>query len=257
MKLQIAWVLLVTISTAGCAPARLEAPPTATEVATSTKAPTSTPTFQPTGTDVNMDYEFPKSIDPAKKFMFYLHGRIIEDQGIPAVSPEFGEYQYLGILETLSQHGFKVISEQRAKNTDEVKYARRVADQIKTLLEAGVPAMNITVVGASKGAGITIYTSNFVKNEEINYVIMGICHPDEVASLIEAKVSLSGNVLSIYDSIDSYAGSCQKLFDFSKDKGLGRFDEVVLHVGTGHGVLYQPLDEWVLPAVGWANDLSP
>jgi hypothetical protein len=30
--------------------------------------------------------------------MFCLHGKIIEDQGLAAISPEYGEYQYEEIL---------------------------------------------------------------------------------------------------------------------------------------------------------------
>jgi hypothetical protein len=65
--------------------------------------------------------------------------------------------------------------------------------------------------------------------------------------------SLSGNVLAIYDSADEYAGSCAELFTLSEGKGLGRHAEVILQVGTGHGILYEPLAEWVLPTVQWAN----
>jgi len=36
--------------------------------------------------------------------------------------------------------------------TDGVDYAGKVTEQITALLNAGVPAKNITVVGASKGA---------------------------------------------------------------------------------------------------------
>jgi len=36
-------------------------------------------------------YSFPGSVDPTKHYLFYLHGKIIEDQGIPAVSPDYGE----------------------------------------------------------------------------------------------------------------------------------------------------------------------
>jgi CubicO group peptidase (beta-lactamase class C family) len=43
-------------------------------------------------------YTFPETIDPAGQYLFYLHGKIIEDQGIPAVSEEFGEYEYEAIL---------------------------------------------------------------------------------------------------------------------------------------------------------------
>ena len=69
-------------------------------------------------------YSFPESIDPTKHYLFYLHGKIIEDQGIPAVSPDYGEYEYQAILEKLGSYGFVVISEQRAKNTDSMAYAK-------------------------------------------------------------------------------------------------------------------------------------
>lgn len=56
-------------------------------------------------------YVFPVAIDPTQRYMFYLHGRIIEDQGIPAVSSEYGTYEYEAILEKLASHGFTMISE--------------------------------------------------------------------------------------------------------------------------------------------------
>jgi len=201
------------------------------------------------------EYEFPNSIDPAKQYLFYLHGKIIEDQGIPAISPEFGEYEYVAILEKLREHGFVVISEQRVRNTDGEKYARKITAQITNLLEAGVPGQNITVVGASKGAGIAIYVSHFLGNEDVNFVIMAICHPDEVEHLKQNRIFLYGNVLSMYDFADDSAGSCEELFSLSADNGgLSRHKEIVLIVGTGHGVLYKPLDEWILPAVDWATE---
>jgi hypothetical protein len=59
--------------------------------------------------------------------------------------------------------------------------------------------------------------------------------------------------LSIYDSVDELAGSCQEILALSEGKGLARHNEIVLHVGTGHGILYKPLDEWIVPAVEWAR----
>jgi hypothetical protein len=204
-----------------------------------------------------LTYEFPETIDPTESYLFYLHGRIIEDQGLPAVSPEFGEYEYIAILEVLSDHGFEVVSEQRPKDTDGIAYARRISDQISTLLEAGVPAQNITIVGASKGAGIAIYASHFIQNPDVRYVIMGICHPNVVGNLMNEQIHLTGHVLSIYDFVDDWAGSCQKLFDFSEGKGLSSYDEVILEIGTGHGILYVPLDEWIDPSIRWARGEAP
>lgn len=198
-------------------------------------------------------YSFPESVDSTKYYLFYLHGKIIEDQGIPAVSPDYGEYEYKAILEKLSRYGFVVVSEQRVKNADSMEYAERITEQITALLKAGVPAQNITVVGASKGAGITIFISHLLDNEEINYVIMAICNPATVEELKQNKITLSGNVLSVYDSADELAGSCQELFSFSEGTGISKHNEIVLNVGTGHGILYKPLDEWVIPVMQWAG----
>ena len=185
--------------------------------------------------------------------MFYLHGKIIEDQGIPAISPDFGEYEYAAILEKLSGYGFVVISEPRPKYTDGVEYARKITTQVTSLLNAGVPAKNITIVGASKGAGIAISVSNLLENIGINFVIMAICDPATVEEFRQNQIILYGNVLSIYDSSDELAGSCQELFSSSEGKGISNHSEIILHIGTGHGILFQPLDEWIMPAVQWAR----
>jgi hypothetical protein len=64
---------------------------------------------------------------------------------------------------------------------------------------------------------------------------------------------MNGNVLSIYDSTDELAGTCQDLFTFSEGKGIHRSAEMILNLGTGHGILYKPLDEWIIPVVQWAG----
>ena len=102
---------------------------TATEVPSPSPVPTSnTANPQESHPSEFSDYEFPDSIDPAKQYLFYLHGKIIEDQGIPAVSPDYGEYEYEAILERLSGFGFVVVSEQRPKNADGVKYAKKTTE---------------------------------------------------------------------------------------------------------------------------------
>jgi hypothetical protein len=199
-------------------------------------------------------YGFPTQIDPTVRYLFYLHGKILEDQGLPAISPEYGEYQYEGILETLESYGFVIISEQRQHDADGWEHARRGASQVRELLAAGVPPGSITVVGASKGASIATGISYLVGNPDLNYVLLGSCHPSLIEQWKEQGVTLSGNVLAIRDvADDAYSGSCGDLFNLSQGRGLSRWDEIVLHVGTGHGILYLPLLEWVLPTVHWAN----
>ncbi|MHC1782268.1 MAG: alpha/beta hydrolase [Anaerolineaceae bacterium] len=215
---------------------------------------TAVPISAPTAAAPDLShYAFPKTIDPAGKYLFYLHGKIVEDQNLPAVSPEFGEYEYVEILKKREAYGSIVISEQREKDADVVVYDRRTADQVRELLAAGVPEKNITVVGASKGAAIAILASHELGNQKLNFVLLAICAPDEVQSLKNDRVSLAGKVLSIYDETDDYAGSCSDLFAFSEGKGLDRHEEIVLHTGLGHGLLYKPLDEWILPVILWAG----
>ena len=256
-------VLIFALFIAGCGSAgdgTLQAYPpefTATSLAplTHTNPAIPIPTW-PVSTDWMETYAFPATIDSEAEYLFYLHGKIIEDQGLPAISPDFGEYAYEAILEALQAYDYVVISEQRDANTDGIEYAMRVAGQVTQLLEAGVSPDAITIVGASKGAGIAVYVSHFLANAEINVVLLSICHPDTVQEFLQNEISLYGNVLSIYDASDEWAGSCQELFSFSEGKGITRHEEVVLEIGKGHGILDQPLIEWVLPAVEWGRKHS-
>ncbi len=206
-----------------------------------------------TPTPQALDTSFPTEIDPNASYLFYLHGKIIEDQGLPAISEEYGEYEYDAILRRFSESDLRVISEIREANTDVHIYSEKLTGQIKALMGAGVPAEKITVVGASKGAFIAIFTSHLLDESEINYVFLGGCPMDELRFMMQEHMYLHGNILSIYDSADIYADSCKPLFIFSEGHGIGNYDEFVVDVGTGHGILYQPLEEWVLPAINWAK----
>ena len=251
-------IFLVGVYLLGCAPAvktEFLATPTPSIQAISVKStPIATSTnLEPTPTLDLSAYAFPDTIEPMQRYLFYLHGKIVEDQGLPAIDPIYGEYEYGAILEKLHSSGFVVVSEVRSKGTDVNDYANRVVMQIRALLTGGVPAGNITVVGASKGAWIVILISDSMANPAINYVLLAIYTPDTVKEMIDGKETLSGNVLSIYDSVDTLAGSCQDLFTYSEGKGLSSHAEIVLHVGTGHGVLYKPLVEWIDPTIQWAE----
>ena len=63
-------------------------------------------------------------------------------------------------------------------------------------------------------------------------------------------IDFYGNILSIYDEKDELAGTCEKFFKNST--GMNRHKELKLKVGTGHGILYKPLKEWIDPVVQWA-----
>jgi len=185
--------------------------------------------------------------DAGAKYLFYLHGRIIEEQGIRPTDPRYGVYEYEQILDTFKRLGFTVISEARPKGTDPKQYASHTADQIQGLLRTGVPPRRITVVGASKGAVIAMLTSTALRNRDVNFVIMSNCN-DWVAE--NFQIDLHGNVLSIYDVNDEFGATCQRFFDSAT--GLNRHREVELKIGIGHAILYKPMKEWVDLVVEWA-----
>ncbi len=195
----------------------------------------------------------PPAPDTAKKYLFYLHGRIIEEQGVRAVSGKYGTYEYEEILKALATPGNIVISEPRPKDTESLTYAAKVVAQIDTLLKAGVPPNNITVIGASKGGGIAVIVSSLLKNSQVKFVIMAICN-DETAGFWKAQgVCLSGRILYLFDTSDELAGSCKAYLPFLKSNELTEYKEIEIRLGQGHGVLYKPFKEWVMPTLEWAE----
>lgn len=181
------------------------------------------------------------------KYLFYLHGKIVEDQGVKAVHERFGAYEYEKIIDGFRNEGFDVISEARPKETDVERYAEKTAGQIRQLLKDGTPPENITVVGASKGAFIAMLTSTYLKNRDVNFVIIAGCGADKGFLKL---VNLHGNILSIYEKSD-VAKSCREFFDDAK--GLNKQKEVALETGLAHGFLYHPMREWLIPTLDWAN----
>ncbi|HEX8423487.1 MAG TPA: alpha/beta hydrolase, partial [Pyrinomonadaceae bacterium] len=157
----------------------------------------------------NIFKDVPEKIDARARYLFYLHGRIIEDKGARAVHERHGAYEYEKILETFKAAGFNVISEARAKDTDVGQYAAKVVAQINALLKAGVAPRGVTVVGASKGSGIAMHVSSLLKHRDVNFVIMAGCGQQTLAN---RALNLYGRVLSIYDASDEGVGTCESLF---------------------------------------------
>jgi hypothetical protein len=157
--------------------------------------------------------DIPEKINRKGKFLFYLHGLIIENEGIRPTSPKFGVYEYEEILETFKNRGFIVVSEARPKGTDPEQYAAKVVEQVKELLKAGVAPQNITIVGASRGGGIAMITSTLLKNRRVKFVIMAACGDWDVYRKV--GVDLWGKILSIYDINDDIAGTCSDFADSS------------------------------------------
>jgi hypothetical protein len=189
----------------------------------------------------------PPPVDKGSRYLIYLPGRIVQAGNTRPTSPKFGVYEYEQILATFKQNGFKVISEARDQSTNVERYAATLADEIRALLIAGVPAKHITIVGASQGSWIAMLTSTYLQNPNVNFVLIAACSADPA---FLKMVNLHGNVLSIYEKTD-LAQSC---VEYRKDAtGVRDWKEVEVNTGLKHGFLFRPLKEWTDPAIAWAK----
>jgi pimeloyl-ACP methyl ester carboxylesterase len=149
-----------------------------------------------------------------------------------------------------------VISEARTGATDVGAYAKKVAAQIRQLLEKGVPPSQVTVIGHSKGGSIALIAASELQEEKLNFVIMAGCGKPGSGFgrsyqrfLDERAARLRGRLLSIYDASDRIAGSCRAAIEKA---ALTESDEVVLETGRGHALFWSPEAVWLDEIVEWA-----
>ena len=196
-------------------------------------------------------HELPKRLDPATRYVLYLHGRIVEDKGPRPTHEKWGVYEYRKILDTLAAAGFAVISEQRRPATDMDRFAEHVAQQVRTLIAGGVPAKHITVIGFSKGGGIAIRASDRLKDDKVNFVFLASCGDGDFSG---SKLDVRGRILSVYEASDEIGRSCAQLF--ARSKGAGKHEEIRIAIGGGHGAFFRPRKEWTAPVIAWVRQES-
>ncbi|MBC3759804.1 hypothetical protein H7U19_15430 [Hyunsoonleella sp. SJ7] len=184
----------------------------------------------------------------ADSYLFYLHGGVVQAQGIPAVSEYFGSYEYLAILDSLSNYRTNIISEVRPKDSTIEGYGQKIFVQVDSLLNMGILPEKITVVGASLGAYMTVEASLQVNNPSVNYVLIGLCSDSAVDRFRKYNRQFKGRFLSIYESSDA-KGSCSVLFE--ELSPASSFDEIRLNMGIDHSFLFKPYDDWVKPMMKW------
>ncbi len=184
------------------------------------------------------------------KYIIYLHGVGVERLGIAKA-----EEDYRGIVKALQGRGFTVISEVRSYETKPNEYGKKVAGQIKALITKGVPPENITVVGFSKGALITLVAAAAGDNPKVNYVVLAGCYKkgkeDHDAYANNVAPRMKGHILSMYDAVDPNFGTCQDFFAAAGDKVTGK--EIQFKTGQGHGLFRKAIDQWMSPLSDWAS----
>lgn len=182
------------------------------------------------------------------RYLFYLHGAIVEEKGPLGVSERYGAYDYPGILDAFRSRGLVVMSEVRPRGTDVSVYADKTVEQVRELIASGVDPSRITIVGASKGSIIAALVSARLKYPKVRYVLLAACNPWLIRT---HDPRLTGEILSIYDASDELVGSCADIA--ARSTAMTDYQEVRLQTGLGHGIVYRPLSQWVEPALVWAN----
>jgi len=174
----------------------------------------------------------------APRHLIYLHGRIVQEQQDPRPKhPVYGYYELEKILDTFRRKGFVVSGGIRPKGASPSESADRVVEEVRHLLESGVPADHVTVVGASMGGEIALEASTKLQNPDVRFVVLGAC-------VSETSEHLAGRILAIREASDEFTHDCP---------ASPEAHEIVLHSGLGHGFLYRPMPAWVGPTVEWAQ----
>mgnify|MGYP001056835209 CR=1 FL=1 len=193
---------------------------------------------------------FSTKIDKSDRFIFFLHNRFLEEHHLNEAHPEFGRAEYREIIHEFENGGFTVISEQRSDNVNARDYALRVTYQIDSLLDKGVTPEKITVVGTSKGGYIAQYVSTLSNNPGLNFVFIASFRESDIQNI--PNINFCGNILTIYEKSDPYGVSAKARKEVSTCT-IKNFQEVELNTGLGHGFLFKPLKEWLVPTMQWAN----
>jgi hypothetical protein len=180
------------------------------------------------------------------KHIFYVHGRIIETQGRNAYSEDFGNYEFDSIISAIKVDQSVVHYEIRTENVDPKAYAIHVSKQIDSLINRGVKPLDITIVGASKGAIIASNISS-INIHPINYVLLAGNNKYQETN---NDWKFHGQVLCIYDLSDGIAGKNYSYWK-NRENFTTKFEQLEIQSNLGHGFLYKPLSVWTEPAKRW------
>ena len=185
----------------------------------------------------------------ANVHLFYFDGRIVED-GLPAIHPTFGEYQFTDIVTALDRPGISLHAKQRGPDADVEAEAMEAVTAINALIASGVPADHIAIVGASKGSLIASRVSHELGDRQMKLVILAGCWPSMVETLIANEQFVFGDVLEVRDIEDKgLEPGCGELIDSSP--GVTRHKAIVTELGVSHGLIYRPYKEWLEPTLEW------
>lgn len=168
-----------------------------------------------------------------------------EQQSARPKHPRHGFYELDAIRDSLRGGGFTVTANLRGRDATHNSAADETVAKIRALLESGVRADRITVVGASMGAQIAMLTSARLASDDVRFVFLGPCASTSIPAVTRAENRApKGRLLFIREESDVPGSECPAATGVR---------ELVLRTGTGHGFLYRPMREWLEPVRSFAS----
>jgi hypothetical protein len=193
----------------------------------------------------------PDEIDASASWVFFLPDEIVTpDNPVPS-HPELGDYEYAEIANQFLAGGFTVITRPRETSEHPYLVAGEIIEQIRTLLDAGVPASRIGLVGARQGAAIAVLVTTKLPLPDMQVVLLSLCTDVFIDFWIQQNELLAGNVLSMYASGNDDRVSCLRYIEHSRPHGVAQYREIVFPASEGQGFHFKPRAEWMLPAIAW------
>jgi hypothetical protein len=194
---------------------------------------------------------FPQQINADEQYVFYSHGFIVEGTNPTPKNEKWGVYEFPSIKDALSDSEYNLIAYHRPKGTEPFSYAKLLANDVRKLLQNGVAAKHITILGFSRGAFITSISSHYLKETPVNTILLAGC--GRIVSNKYSDIKVNGDFLSIYEKSDG-ASTCKKLKE--RSTALKSFKEIAIDTGKEHGAFYRPMPEWIVPVKRWIKAKS-
>jgi len=194
---------------------------------------------------------FPEQIDPARHYVFYMHGTYGDRHGSD------GYYKFFQILDALEEKGLVPIGEER-EGADIMDYAETVTGQARRLLDAGVPPENILVAGHSRGGKIALRVATLLEQSKVRYGLFATCGYKEghtsikkYRRFLKSRAHLTqGDFLVMWDTKEEYAKDCDAAM---KKAAQATYKNIELPTSVGHTLFYSPDPVWIDPMVAFAK----
>jgi len=184
-------------------------------------------------------YTLPTAVDTTARYLFFFHNYYVEVNG------PHGDCRYFDLLNAFAKEDVIVVSEVRTDIVSSKDYAKKAAQQIQTLLAAGVPPENITISGHSKGGVIALHVSSLLQQPDIKYIILAGCGIKPLAQAYPEPSTIKGTFLSLYANSDKIAENCNAVLLSSGQEVSSR--EIILDSPEGHRLFFKPDRIWLEP----------